>query len=67
MPVETSIWKISQSVEKVPFIPLALESKLQAALEQNLEILDSGLMLIGRQVRTEKGLRQGSCGCSQKG
>lgn len=53
MPVETSIWKISQSVEKVPFIPLALESKLQAALEQNLEILDSGLMLIGRQVRTE--------------
>lgn len=53
MPVETSIWKIGQTVEKVPFIPLALESKLQAALEQNLAILDPGLMLVGRQVRTE--------------
>ncbi|MCP2015920.1 hypothetical protein L1280_003103 [Deinococcus sp. HSC-46F16] len=53
MPVESSIWKLGQTVEKVPFIPLALESKLQAALEQNLEIPDPGLMLVGRQVRTE--------------
>lgn len=53
MPVETSIWKIGHTVEKIPFVPLALESKLQAALEQNLGILDPGLMLVGRQVRTE--------------
>lgn len=53
MPVETTIWKIGQSVEKVSFVPLDLESQLQAALEQNLEILDAQLLLIGRQVRTD--------------
>lgn len=53
MPVETSIWRLGEKVEKVPFVPLALESKLQQALEQNLSILDPGLMLVGKQVSTE--------------
>lgn len=53
MPVETTIWKISNTVEKVSFVALELESKLQSALEENLEILDSRLLLLGRQVRTD--------------
>jgi len=55
MPVETQIWRVDDKPEKVEFSPMETESKLEQLLEQDLSLIDPGLLLVGRQVPTAYG------------
>lgn len=52
MSVEIGIWRIDKSLEKLEFSSLALESRLEDLLEQDISIASPNWMVIGRQVRT---------------
>ena len=55
MSVELGIWRIDGSPERVPFTSLETEKRLEDVLHADLSVLDSGLMIIGRQVSTIHG------------
>ena len=55
MPVEMAIWRLGASPEPVTFTGLDQESTLEKALTQDIGILDSNLMVIATQVRTDHG------------
>lgn len=52
MSIEVGIWRIDQGVQPVRFEPIDNEKRLEALLESHIEIVEPGLMVIGRQVRT---------------
>ena len=52
MPLELSVWRIDDRVEKMDFTPLNLESRLQEILASDITIADPNLMIIGREVPT---------------
>lgn len=55
MPIEIGIWRIDGTPERVPFSPLDTEKKLEDVLQKDISVLDSSLMIVGRQVRTSSG------------
>lgn len=55
MPIEVGIWKLGKKLEKVSFSSIDSERKLEDTLAQDISILSSDLMLIGRQVSTAHG------------
>src|SRR6056297_2832126 len=52
MTVEVGLWRLGEKPEKVRFVPIPKEEKLEDILAADLSILDSRLLLIGRQVLT---------------
>lgn len=52
MPVEVGIWKISGTLQRISFQAMGAEEHLEGVLEQDITILDSTLMVVGRQVVT---------------
>src|SRR5438309_250243 len=55
MPIETSIWRIDGSLQRVEFATLSSESKLEEVLSKDIAVLDPSLMVLGRQVPTAFG------------
>ena len=55
MPIEIGIWKLGKKPEKISFSRIESEAKLEDTIVQDISILSSGLMLIGRQVPTVHG------------
>lgn len=55
MPIEVGIWRLGAKPEKVMMSAIDSESRLENALFQDISILSSQLMLIGRQVATSYG------------
>jgi hypothetical protein len=55
MPVEVALWRLGDRPEKVSLSAIDSEALLEDALEKDLSILSSELMLIGRQVPTSYG------------
>jgi hypothetical protein len=53
MPVEFGIWKVGAKPEKVSLTGFGRERDLEDVLWSDISILDSELMLIGRQVATD--------------
>lgn len=52
MPLELSVWRIDDGVEKMEFVSLNLEDRLQEILANDISIADPNLMVIGREVQT---------------
>ncbi|WP_286762962.1 MULTISPECIES: endonuclease NucS domain-containing protein [Rhodopirellula] len=52
MTVEVGLWRLGDRPEKVRFVPIPKEEKLEDILAADLSILDPRLLLIGRQVLT---------------
>jgi len=55
MPIEVGIWRLGDKVEKVIMSSIESESRLENALVEDLSILSSQLILLGRQVATSYG------------
>ncbi len=55
MPIEVGIWRLGTKPEKVAISTIDSESRLEDALAQDISILSTQLMLIGRQVVTSYG------------
>ena len=55
MPIEQSIWKIGDTVERVDDSELSTELELEDVLQKNIEIISSNWLVIGRQVLTDFG------------
>lgn len=55
MPIEVGIWRLGAKPEKVSMAAIDSELKLENALVEDISILSSQLMLIGRQVATSYG------------
>jgi hypothetical protein len=57
MPLELSVWRISDGLDKMVFAPLDLEARLQDILVKDISIADPNLMVIGNEVITGYGNR----------
>ncbi len=55
MPIKTEMWRIDKGLEKVTFSSLEAEKKLETVLNEDISIIDPGLLVIGRQVPTSFG------------
>lgn len=55
MPVDVSIWRIGQKLERLQFEPMPTEGRLETLLAADISIVDTNLLLIGRQVPTAHG------------
>jgi Endonuclease NucS len=55
MPIEVGIWRLGAKPEKVSISVIDSELRLENALAQDISILSTQLMLIGRQVATSYG------------
>jgi hypothetical protein len=55
MPIKTEMWRIDKGLEKVSYSSLEAEKKLESILDEDISIIDPGLLVIGRQVPTSFG------------
>jgi hypothetical protein len=55
MPIEIGIWRLDEKVERVKYLPMPSEGKLEDILSDDISILDPKLLLIGRQILTSYG------------
>lgn len=55
MPIKTELWRIDHGLKKVPSSSLEAESRLEAAIDADIGVIDPNLMIIGRQVQTPFG------------
>lgn len=55
MPIETGIWRLGDTPRKIDLSPIDSEARLEAALAEDMSIISSDLLLIGRQVATSYG------------
>ena len=57
MPTEIKIWEITPdgSLNSIPNAQISLEEQLETWLEQDISIISSNYMVIGRQVATDFG------------
>ncbi len=53
MPINQTIWKISNNIDKIQEIKLETENQLENVLQSNIEILNENWLIIGRQVLTK--------------
>ena len=51
MPIETGIWRIHENADPVPLAGIDFEQHLQQIIASDLSIVDSRLVLIGREVQ----------------
>jgi hypothetical protein len=56
MPIEVGIWRMGDSPGKIVFSAMDTEKRLEDVLASDISILDSNLLLVGRQVPTDYGL-----------
>jgi hypothetical protein len=52
MPVNQTLWRISDSIEKIKQTSLDSEQQLEDMLEKHIDIIDENWLVIGRQVLT---------------
>lgn len=57
MPIEMGVWRIDGQLARIQPMPLDRESRLEDMIEQDINILDSNLMIIARQFITDFGSR----------
>lgn len=57
MPVNVSIWRISERLEPIPYSSMDSEERLEELLANDISVLGDSLLLIGRQVPTAFGKR----------
>ena len=57
MPIEVGIWRVDHSLETIRFKELEQESALQQIIADDISVVDSRLMVIGREVMTQYGGR----------
>ena len=57
MPIEVGIWRVDRSLKKIAFKEIDLESELQQIIADDISVVDSRLMVIGREVISEYGGR----------
>ena len=55
MPIEVGIWKLGDELKRIEFTGIPIEDRLEDTLTRDIDILDPGLLLVGRQVRTTYG------------
>ncbi len=55
MPIEVEVWRIGQGLEKIRYTELEQEAALQQIIADDISIVDSRLMVIGREVSTAFG------------
>ena len=55
MPIDVGVWRVDQGAEAIRFKDLEQESALQQIIADDISIVDSRLMVIGREVMTEYG------------
>lgn len=55
MPIKTETWRIDDGLQKVTYSSIEAEKKLESILEKDITIVDTSLMVIGRQVPTAYG------------
>jgi hypothetical protein len=55
MPIEVGIWRLGKKAEKLDFIPMPSEERLEGILADDISILDPKLFVFGRQVETSFG------------
>jgi len=53
MPIEVGSWRLGDRVERLAFSPMPSEERLEDILSDDISILDSNLILIGRQMHQE--------------
>ena len=57
MPIEVGIWRVDHGLETIRFKELEQESALQQIIADDISVVDSRLMVIGREVMTQYGGR----------
>lgn len=55
MPIETQIWRIEDKPKKVVYSSIQSEEKLEQLIEEDMSLVEPGLILLGRQVPTAFG------------
>ena len=55
MPIEVGIWRMNDKPERIDFSVMETEKRLEEVLASDISILNSNLLLIGRQVPTDYG------------
>ena len=55
MPIEVGVWRVDQGLETIRFKELEQEAVLQQIIADDISIVDSRLMVIGREVATAFG------------
>ena len=57
MPIEVGIWRVDHGLKTIPFKEIDQESKLQRIIADDISVVDSRLMVIGREVTSQSGGR----------
>lgn len=55
MPIEVGLWKLGDRLKAIQYSRIASEKQLESLLAADVSVIDSDLMLIGRQVVTASG------------
>jgi len=55
MPIDFGIWRVDQGASRLTQSSLASEAQLEAAIKDDISLIDPDLLLIGQQIRTEYG------------
>jgi RecB family endonuclease NucS len=55
MPIEVGLWKLGDRLKAIQYSRIASEKQLESLLAADVSVIDSDLMLIGRQVATASG------------
>ena len=56
MPMKFGVWNIdNDGVDKIEFSKMPNESRLERVLEENIDVIDPSLMVVGTQVATDHG------------
>ncbi len=55
MPIEIALWRLGDRLSRIGFSSIDTENHLEQLLVEDITIVDSGLLLIGRQVPTSYG------------
>jgi hypothetical protein len=55
MPIEVGLWKLGDRLKAIQYSRIAREKQLESLLAADVSVIDSDLMLIGRQVVTGSG------------
>ena len=57
MPIEVGVWRVDNGLKTIPFKELEQEAILQQIIADDISVVDSRLMVIGREVTTAFGGR----------
>lgn len=55
MPIEVGLWKLGDRLKAIQYSRISSEKQLESLLAADVSVIDSDLMLIGRQVATASG------------